>query len=91
MSVASCHWRSMWLQLARVATAANCNGLPTAEAIPYCSPYSQVLSGQVTLRLETFPRRALFDQAEASEGPRPRAGNYPNRDRPVPRIEPRRA
>jgi hypothetical protein len=32
MSVASCHWPENVLQLARVAIAANCNGLPMAEA-----------------------------------------------------------
>jgi len=50
------------LRLARVATAANRHGFPMTETRPYSGPYSQMLSGQVTLRLETLPG-ALPDQA----------------------------
>jgi hypothetical protein len=69
---AECLWRratgGIVLQLARVATAANRNGLPMTEARPYSGPYWQMLSGRVTLRCETPSRRALPDQAEAGEG-----------------------
>jgi hypothetical protein len=65
-SPAKCLWRRATggnvLRLARVATAANRHGFPMTETRPYSGPYSQMLSGQVTLRLETLPG-ALPDQA----------------------------
>jgi hypothetical protein len=59
------------------------------EARPFSGPYWQMLSGQVTLRLETLPD-ALPEQAEAGEGTTTSCWELPE-PQSTGGIEPRRA